>query len=67
MTLGFYLVVSDTGGGNSGGDGDNEPIRPSVRTGDDSMIEGYVVLMLISGGLCIFLAVTRRKSSADEV
>ena len=61
VTLGFYLVVSDTGGGSSGGDGGNEPIRPSVKTGDDSMIEGYVVLMLISGGLCIFLAVRRRK------
>ena len=61
MTLGFYLVVSDTGGGSSGIDGGNEPIRPSVKTGDDSMIEGYVILMLISGGLCIFLAVTRRK------
>lgn len=67
VTLGFYLLVSDTGGGSSGSDdkdgsdGGNEPIRPSVRTGDDSMIEGYVVLMLISGGLCIFLAVRRRK------
>ncbi len=61
VTLGFYLVVSDTDGGSSGSEGGNEPIRPSVKTGDDSMIEGYVVLLLISGGLCIFLAVTRRK------
>lgn len=54
-TLGFYLVVYD----------DSE-IFPSPQTGDNTMIGGYVVLMLISGGLCLFLALTRKRRERDE-
>ena len=54
-TLGFYLVVHDDG-----------EIVPSPQTGDDTMIGGYVVLMLISGGLCLFLALTRKRREKVE-
>ena len=54
-TLGFYLVVYD----------DSE-ILPSPQTGDNTVICGYVVLMLISGGLCLFLTVFRRRRKKDE-
>ena len=54
-TLGFYLVVYD----------DSE-ILPSPQTGDNTVICGYVVLMLISGGLCLFLALTRKRRERDE-
>ena len=54
-TLGFYLVVHDDG-----------EIVPSPQTGDDTMIGGYVVLMLISGGLCLFLALTRKRGEKVE-
>ena len=54
-TLGFYLVVHD------GGD-----IMPSPQTGDNTMIGGYVVLMLISGGMCLFLALTRKRREKVE-
>ena len=54
-TLGFYLVVYD----------DSE-VLPSPQTGDDTMIGGYVVLMLISGGLCLFLALTRKRRKKVE-
>ena len=54
-TLGFYLVVYDDG-----------EILPSPQTGDNTVICGYVVLMLISGGLCLFLALTRKRRGRDE-
>lgn len=54
-TLGFYLVVYD----------DSE-VLPSPQTGDDTMIGGYVVLMLISRGLCLFLALTRKRRKKVE-
>ena len=54
-TLGFYLVVHDDG-----------EIVPSPQTGDDTMIGGYVVLMLISGGLCLFLTITRKRRERVE-
>lgn len=54
-TLGFYLVVYD----------DSE-ILPSPQTGDNTMIGGYVVLMLISGGMCLFLAITRKRREKVE-
>ena len=54
-TLGFYLVVHD------GGD-----IMPSPQTGDNTMIGAYVVLLIISGGMCLFLAVFRRRRKKDE-
>ena len=54
-TLGFYLVVYDDG-----------EILPSPQTGDNTVICGYVVLMLISGGLCLFLALTRKRRERDE-
>ena len=54
-TLGFYLVVYD----------DSE-ILPSPQTGDNTVICGYVVLMFISGGLCLFLALTRKRRERDE-
>ena len=54
-TLGFYIVVRDGG-----------EIVPSPQTGDDTVIGGYVVLMLISGGMCLFLALTRRRREKDE-
>ena len=34
--------------------------------GDVIMIGGYVVLMLISGGLCLFLALTRKRREKVE-
>ena len=49
-TLGFYIVVRDGG-----------EIVPSPQTGDNTMIGGYVVLMIISGGMCLFLALTRKR------
>ena len=52
-TLGFYLVVYGE-------------ILPSPQTGDNTVICGYVVLMLISGGLCLFLALTRKRRERDE-
>ncbi len=42
--LGFYIVIRD------GGD-----IMPSPQTGDNTMIGAYVVLLIISGGMCLFL------------
>lgn len=54
-TLGFYLVIHD--GGDYG---------PSPKTGDNTMIGGYVVLMIISGSMTVILAVTRKRSSRDE-
>ena len=49
-TLGFYIVVRDGG-----------EVVPSPQTGDNTMIGGYVVLMIISGGMCLFLALTRKR------
>lgn len=54
-TIGFYLVIHD------GGD-----ITPSPQTGDNTMIGGYIVLMFISGGMCLFLALTRKRRERDE-
>lgn len=54
-TLGFYLVVYD----------DSEVV-PLPGTGDDTMIGGYVVLMLISGGMCLFLTITRKRRERVE-
>ena len=54
-TLGFYIVLRDGG-----------EIVPSPQTGDNTMIGGYVVLMLISGGLCLFLALTRKRRERNE-
>lgn len=54
-TLGFYLVVHD------GGD-----IEPSPQTGDNTMIGGYIVLMFISGGMCLILTFARKRGSRDE-
>lgn len=54
-TLGFYLVVYD----------DSE-VLPLPGTGDDTMIGGYVVLMLISGGMCLFLTITRKRRERVE-
>lgn len=53
--LGFYVVIRDGG-----------EIVPSPSTGDNTMIGGYVVLMLISGGLCLFLALTRKRRERNE-
>ena len=39
---------------------------PSPQTGDNTMIGGYVVLMLISGGMCLFLAITRKRREKVE-
>lgn len=50
VTLGFYLVVHDGG-----------EIVPSPSTGDNAAIGGYVVLMAISGGLCLILALARKR------
>ena len=55
VTLGFYIVVRDGG-----------EIGPSSPTGDNTMIGGYVVLMLISGGACLFLALARRRREKVE-
>ena len=55
VTLGFYIVIRDGG-----------EIVPSPQTGDNTMIGGYVVLMLISGGLCLFLALTRKRREKVE-
>ena len=54
-TLGFYIVVRDGG-----------EIVPSPSTGDNTMIGGYVVLMLISGGMCLFLALARKRREKGE-
>ena len=53
--LGFYIVIRDGG-----------EIVPSPQTGDNTMIGGYVVLMLISGGMCLFLAITRKRREKVE-
>ena len=54
-TLGFYIVVRDGG-----------EIVTSPSTGDNTLIGGYVVLMLISGGMCLFLALTRKRREKVE-
>ncbi len=54
-TLGFYLVVHD------GGD-----VGPSPKTGDNTMLGGYVVLMIISGSMTVILAITRKRGNQDE-
>ena len=54
-TLGFYIVVRDGG-----------EIVPSPQTGDNTMIGGYVVLMFISGGMCLFLALARKRREKVE-
>ena len=54
-TLGFYLVIHDGG-----------EIVPSPQTGDNTMIGAYVVLLIISGGMSLFLAVFRRRRKKDE-
>ncbi len=53
--LGFYLVVHD------GGD-----IVPSPMTGDSTVFGGYIVLLMISGGMTLLLALTRKRRSSDE-
>ena len=55
VTLGFYIVVRDGG-----------EIGPPSPTGDNTMIGGYVVLMLISGGACLFLVLTRKRREKVE-
>ena len=55
ITLGFYLVVHD------GGD-----IIAVPQTGDTSILGGYIVLMIISGGLTLIFAVARKRSNKDE-
>ena len=54
-TLGFYLVVHDGG-----------EIGPTPVTGDRSMLGGYIVLMVISGGMTVLLALTRKRRKSDE-
>ena len=54
-TLGFYLIVHD------GGDYGSSP-----PTGDNTMLGGYVVLMIISGSMTVILAVTRKRIIRDE-
>lgn len=54
-TLGFYLVVHD------GGD-----YVPSPKTGDNTMLGGYVVLMIVSGSMTVVLALTRKRGNGDE-
>lgn len=54
-TLGFYLVVHDGG-----------MILPSPKTGDGAVMGGYVVLMIISGGMCMFTVFTRKRSEKNE-
>ena len=54
-TLGFYLVVYD-----------GSEVLPIPGTGDDTMIGGYVVLMLISGGMCLLTALTRKRRGKGE-
>ena len=49
-TLGFYLLVHD------GGDHSPLPV-----TGEHTMLYGYIVLMLLSGGMTLILALTRKK------
>ena len=53
-TIGFYVVVNDN----------NSEIVAAPKTGD-SMMGGYIVLMLISGGLCLFFGLTRREKNKD--
>ena len=55
VTLGFYLTVHD------GGD-----IVPAPKTGDKTIFGGYVVLLLISGGMTLFLGLSKRRRSRDE-
>ncbi len=54
-TLGFYLVVHD-----------GSDYGPSPKTGDNTMLGGYVTLMIISGSMTVILAVTRKRRSRDE-
>ena len=51
-TVGLYIVVHD--------EGDHVP-----KTGDNSMIYGYLVLMAISGALCAVLTVERVRSGKN--
>lgn len=53
-TIGFYLVVHD------GGD-----VGPSPKTGYGNIIGGYLVLLAISGSICLFLAITRKRRESD--
>ena len=39
---------------------------PSPQTGENTLIGGYVVLILISGGMCLFLALTRKRREKVE-
>lgn len=55
VTIGFYLVVHD------GGD-----IAPNPKTGDNTMIRGYLVLMMISGVLLLELLISRRRKRCHE-
>ena len=50
VTLGFYLVVHDKG-----------DRHPSPNTGDRSLFGGYLVLMAISGTLCLILLLEKRR------
>ena len=54
-TLGFYVVIRDGG-----------EIVPSPSTGEGTVIGGYFVLMLISGVMCLFLALARKRREKDE-
>lgn len=57
VTIGFYLVVRD-GGQNV------LPVPP--KTGDNSMMGGYIALMCISGIILFLLIVSRRREKKDE-
>lgn len=48
--LGFYLVVHDGG-----------EITPAPSTGESTALRGYIVLLCISGGMSLFLALTGRR------
>ena len=54
-TLGFYLVVHD------GGD-----ISPTPKTGDNAILGGYIVLMVISGSMLLILAFTGNRRNCNE-
>ena len=55
MTIGFYLVVHD-----------GRDITPNPKTGDNTMIWGYLVLMMISGVLLLELLISRRKRRYED-
>jgi len=57
VTIGFYLVVEDKG----------EIIGPDLpQTGDNSLLEIYLIIVLASGAALIFLFAKRKKERSGE-